>query len=68
MDINNVKCKLEKGLKVLDFLDNNINCLSNWLTEVEEKLYAYESSQSSEKSSEAQLKYITVRFLVIQPN
>lgn len=60
MDINNTKCKLEKGLKVLDFLDYNLNSLFKWLTEIEEKLFAYESSQSSEKNSESQLKYITV--------
>jgi len=60
MDINNTKCKLEKGLKVLDFLDYNLNSFFKWLTEIEEKLFAYESSQSSEKNSESQLKYITV--------
>lgn len=60
MDIYNTKSKLEKGLKTLQFLDNNINSLSNWLDEIEQKLYEIEDNHSPEKNVEVQLQFIKV--------
>lgn len=64
MDINNTQLKLEKGLKALDFLENNINSLSKWLTIVEQKLNEIENNQLFEKNSEAHA-FIIVRFTII---
>lgn len=63
MDVSNTKCKLEKGLKTLEFLDTNINSLSIWLTEVEQKLDEVEDTQLTNKNIENQVKYINVRFV-----
>lgn len=63
-DINNTQLKLEKGLKALDFLENNINSLSKWLTIVEQKLNEIENKQLFEKNSEAHV-FIKVRFAII---
>lgn len=63
-DINNTQLKLEKGLKALDFLENNINTLSKWLTIVEQKLNEIENKQLFEKNSEAHI-FIIVRFAII---
>ncbi|VVC26815.1 Hypothetical protein CINCED_3A012694 [Cinara cedri] len=57
-DIFSTKCKLEKGLKVLDFLDTNVNKISNWLTEMEQKLNEIENIQLPEKNIEDQIKFI----------
>lgn len=65
MDIYDTKCKLEKGLNALDFLDTNINIMSNWLTEVEQKLDEFENTQLPEKNVEHQIKFIKVRFIII---
>lgn len=64
IDINNTQLKLEKGLKALDFLENNINSLSKWLTIVEQKLNEIENNQLFEKKSEAHV-FIIVRFTII---
>lgn len=64
IDISNTKCKLEKGLKALDFLDTNINSMSNWLNEVEKKLDEIDDIQLSE-NLEDQIKYIEVRLQII---
>jgi len=64
-DINDTKNKLEKGLNALDFLDTNINIMSNWLTEVEQKLDEFEKTQLSEKNAEVTMKFIKVRFTII---
>ncbi|XP_026807467.1 dystrophin-like [Rhopalosiphum maidis] len=57
MDIHDTKCKLEKGLNALDFLDTNINIMSNWLTKVEQKLDEFENIQLSETNVEAKNKF-----------
>ncbi|XP_022178731.1 dystrophin, isoforms A/C/F/G/H-like isoform X1 [Myzus persicae] len=57
-DIYDTKYKLEKGLNALDFLDTNMNIMSNWLTEVEQKLDEFEKTQLSEKNAEAAKKFI----------
>jgi len=64
-DINDTKYKLEKGLNALDFLDTNINIMSNWLTEVEQKLDEFKNTQLSEKNAEVTMKFIKVRFIII---
>lgn len=64
-DIYDTKYKLEKGLNALDFLDTNMNIMSNWLTEVEQKLDEFEKTQLSEKNAEAAKKFIDVRFIMI---
>lgn len=64
-DIYETKCQLEKGLNALDFLDTNINIMSNWLTEVEQKLDKIENTQLPEKNVETQIKFIQVRFIII---
>lgn len=60
MDICNTKCKLEKGLNALEFLDININSICNWLTEVEQKLDEIDDMQFPD-NLEAQIKYIEVK-------
>lgn len=62
LDICNIKSKLEKGLKALDFMDININTMSNWLTEVEQKLDEIENTQLSEENLDSHIKYIQVKF------
>jgi len=64
-DIHDTKYKLEKGLNALEFLDTNINVMSNWLTEVEKKLDEFESSQLPDKNAEVTMKFIKVRLKVI---
>lgn len=64
-DINETKYKLEKGLNALDFLDTNMNIMSNWMTEVEQKLDEFENTQLSEKNAEVTMKFIEVRFISI---
>lgn len=61
-DIYSAKCKLEKGLKALDFLDTNINMMSNWLTEMEQKLNEIDNIKLSEKNID-QIKFIKVRLI-----
>ncbi|XP_025206146.1 dystrophin, isoforms A/C/F/G/H-like [Melanaphis sacchari] len=56
-DINDTKYKLEKGLNALDFLDTNINLMSNWLAKVEEKLDEFENTQLPEKNMESKIKF-----------
>lgn len=65
IDIYDIKSKLEKGLNALDFLDTNINNLSNWLTKVEQRLDEFESIQLSEKNVEAKIKFSKVIFIII---
>lgn len=60
MDVSNTKSKLEKGLKTLHILDNDINSFSHWLNEVEEKLYEIENNYSPETHLNSQLQYIKV--------
>lgn len=64
-DIYDTKYKLEKGLNALDFLDTNINIMSNWLTVVEQKLDEFENTQLSEKNAEVAIKFIKVRVTII---
>lgn len=61
LDICNTECKLKKGLNALEFLDNNIYSISNWLTEVEQKLDEIDGMQLS-NNLEAQIQNIEVRF------
>lgn len=60
MDISNTKCKLEKGLNALEFLDSNINSMCGWLTEIEQKLDEIDDTELPD-NIEAQIKYIEVR-------
>lgn len=46
----------------MEFLDTNINIISNWLTEIEQKLDKIEDSQLLDKNLEAQIEFIKVRF------
>lgn len=39
--------------------------MSNWLTEVEQKLDEFENTQLSEKNAEVTMKFIEVRFISI---
>lgn len=64
-DIIDTKYKLEKGLNALDFLDTNIDIMSNWLTEVEQKLDEFENTQLTEENAEVTMKFIKVRFTII---
>ncbi|XP_050057098.1 dystrophin, isoforms A/C/F/G/H isoform X3 [Aphis gossypii] len=57
IDIYDTKSKLEKGLNALDFLDTNINNMSNWLTKVEQRLDEFENIQLPEKNVEAKIKF-----------
>lgn len=63
-DIGCTKSKLEKGLKTLHFLDNNINNLSNWLNGVEQKLYEIENNHLPENNVDIQLQFIKVNISV----
>lgn len=65
MDICNTKCKLEKGLKGLDFLDININTMSNWLTNVEKNLDKIENTQLPKRNLEDQITFLKVRLIII---
>lgn len=65
MDIHDTKCKLEKGLNALDFLDTNINIMSNWLTKVEQKLDEFENIQLSKTNVEAKIKFTKVILIFI---
>lgn len=64
MDICNTKCKLEKGLNALEFLDTNINSMCKWMTEVEQKLDEIDEMQLLD-NLETQIKYIEVRLITI---
>jgi len=59
-DIQDTKYKLEKGLNALDFLDTNINIMSNWLTEMEQKLDEFESTKLPDKNADVTMKFIKV--------
>jgi len=63
MDIGSTQFKLEKGLKALHFLDNNMNLMSKWLTEVEQKLDEIENIQLPEKNLKAYIIFIQVTFI-----
>jgi len=63
IDIGDAQFKLEKGLKALDFLDNNMNIMSKWLTEVEQKLDEIEDTQFVKKNLETQITFIKVKFI-----
>lgn len=65
IDIYDTKSKLEKGLNALDFLDTNINNMSNWLTKVEQRLDEFENIQLPEKNVEAKIKFSKVIFIII---
>lgn len=65
IDIYDTKSKLEKGLNALDFLDTNINNISNWLTKVEQRLDEFENIQLPEKNVEAKIKFTKVIFIII---
>lgn len=65
MDVCVTKNKLEKGLKALDFLDTNMNIISNWLTDMEYKLNEIEDIPLTEDNLEVQIKLIKVRFIMI---
>lgn len=43
-------------------MDININTMSNWLTEVEQKLDEIENTQLSEENLDSHIKYIQVKF------
>lgn len=64
-DLYDTKYKLEKGLNALDFLDTNINIMSNWLTAVEQKLDEFKNTELPEKNAEITMKFIKVRFITI---
>lgn len=63
IDICSIKSKLEKGVKALEFLDANIIIMSNWLTEIEQKLDQIEDSQLPDRNLKAQIDFIKVRFI-----
>lgn len=63
MDIRSTQFKLEKGLKALDFLDNNMNIMSKWLAKVEQKLDEIEDAQLSEQNLDGQITFIKVKFI-----
>lgn len=63
LDVHNTNCKLDKGLNALNFIDTNINGISEWLTGVEQKLNEIESTQPPEKKLEAQQKFNKVNFI-----
>jgi len=65
IDIGDAQFKLEKGLKALDFLDNNMNIMSKWLTEVEQKIDEIEDTQFAEKNLEAQITFIKVKLITL---
>lgn len=65
LDICGTKCKLENGLKALDFLDVNIDSMSNWLTKVEQNLDKIEDTQLPKKNLEDQIIFLKVRFITI---
>lgn len=65
IDIYDTKSKLEKGLNALDFLDTNINNMSNWLTKVEQRLDEFENIQFPEKNVETKIKFSKVIFIII---
>lgn len=65
LDIFDIKCKLESGLKALDFLDVNINSMSNWLTNVEQNLDKIKDTQLPKISLEDQIIFLRVRFIII---
>lgn len=63
LDVHNTNCKLDKGLNALNFIDTNINGISEWLTGVEQKLNEIQSTQPPEKKLEAQQKFNKVNFI-----
>lgn len=65
MDICGTKCKLENGLKALDFLAVNINSMSDWLTKVEQNLDKIEDTQLPQKNLEDQIIFLKVIFIII---
>lgn len=65
IDIYDTKSKLEKGLNALDFLNTNINNMSNWLTKVEQRLDEFENIQLPEKNIESKIKFSKVIFIII---